>query len=138
MRTFTIPGRPEQQGSKRLIGKHMIEANGRLADWRATAVQAMHDPDADPYAGPVKVAATFIYARPGSHYGTGRNSDTLKPSAPVFKDSAPDLDKLQRAVGDALEAAGIIVNDSRIVAWDTSKIYGPMAATSITVEEVAR
>lgn len=138
MRTFTIPGRPEQQGSKRLIGKHMIEANGRLADWRATAVHVMRDPGADPYTGPVKVAVLFIYARPGSHYGTGRNSDVLKPAAPFFKESAPDLDKLQRAVGDALEAAGVIVNDSRIVAWDASKVYGPMAATKITVEEVAR
>lgn len=45
-----------------------------------------------------------------------------KPRFPVPA-VAPDADKLCRGVGDALEAAGVIRNDSRIVHWDASKHY---------------
>lgn len=40
----------------------------------------------------------------------------------VYKRTAPDLDKLQRAVGDALESY-VLLNDSTIVHWHTWKLY---------------
>ncbi len=125
--TCTIPGTPQQQGSKRNVGKFSIEANRNLAPWRADAIyrlqQAMTEQMVVQYVEPVRVTATFYYARPASHYGTGRNASVLKPSAPYFKASAPDLDKLQRALGDALTQAGVIRDDALIVTWIAIKAY---------------
>lgn len=133
---FVIPGKPQAQGSKRLIGKHMIESNAALSPWRADAIAVMHDPDRKPITGPVSVRVEFVYPRPRSHFGTGKNADVLKPSAPTYKTSAPDTDKLCRAVGDALEAAGVIHSDALIAAWSASKIYGDRPQTRIHITEL--
>ena len=133
---FVIPGKPQAQGSKRLVGKHMIESNGSLAPWRADAIAVMHDPSRKPVTAPVSVRVEFVYPRPRSHFGTGKNADVLKPSAPTYKTSAPDTDKLCRAVGDALEQAGVIRSDALIAAWTASKTYGRLPLTRLHVTEL--
>ena len=42
--------------------------------------------------------------------------------------SPPDVDKLQRAVGDALKKARILTDDSRIVQWIAGKRWAPPGA----------
>lgn len=136
----TIPGRPEQQGSKKVFNRRAVEANKNLAPWRADAIhhiqQAMAAQLVTQFVGPVRVIAGFYYARPAGHYGTGRNAGIVKPSAPVFKESAPDLDKLQRALGDALTQAGAIRDDARIVAWDVDKLWAETSSVRLTIEQV--
>jgi Holliday junction resolvase RusA-like endonuclease len=63
----------------------------------------------------VRLELVFLYERPKSHYGTGRNAGCLKSSAPMFyeKTTNPDLTKIVRAVEDAL--TGIIWKDDSIV-----------------------
>lgn len=135
--TCTIPGRPEQQGSKRNLGRHSIEANPNLAPWRADAIwrlqKAMQEQMVVQFTGPVEVVATFVYARPRSHYGTGKNAGKVKPGAPMWKTSAADLDKLQRAVGDALTQAGVLRDDALIVHWSARKIWGASGFVQLTV-----
>lgn len=134
-----IPGIPQQQGSKRHVGRGvMIETNKNLKSWRIDAIaaiqQAMRDQDWDMATGAVTVTADFWFPRPKSHYGTGKNADRLKDSAPRHKTSAPDLDKLQRALGDALTQSGAIRDDSLIVAWIAGKPYAVRAPhTSLEV-----
>ncbi len=63
---------------------------------------------------PVVVHATFYFEPPKSKaYG-----DVCHQK--------PDLDKLHRAIGDALEDADIVFDDCRIVGWPTTpaKLYG--------------
>ena len=60
--------------------------------------------------GPVSVSVSFYLKRPVS-----------KPDA-LYPDTKPDLDKLCRALGDALEGV-VITQDSRIVHWVASKWY---------------
>lgn len=116
---FTIPGRPQQQGSKsRMPNGYFRDDNAKLEAWR---VDAIHSAQAA-YDGPkimtaVFVGARFFFGRPAAHYGTGRNATRLKPSAPVFYAQAPDLDKLLRALGDVLTYAGVIQDDRLIVRW---------------------
>ena len=137
--TATIPGQPEQQGSKRSLGpgRPMLDDNKRLKPWRADAIahlqEAMTAQGIEQYVGPVRVSATFTYGRPASHYGTGRNARVVKATAPLWKASAPDLDKLQRAVGDALTQAGVLRDDSLIVKWTAIKIWGEVAGVDIAV-----
>ena len=69
-----------------------------------------------------------MFARPKSHFGTGKNSRKLKPSAPVFVTSKGigDIDKLQRSTYDALsESSGgnVLKDDSLIVQNRNSKRY---------------
>ena len=122
---FTVYGLPVPQGSKKVIGKNVIEmADARLRSWRqdvaATAREAMKG--ASPYVEPVDVRLMFWLPRPQAHYGTGRNAGKLKASAPIVPAVSPDLDKLTRAVLDAL--TGIVFRDDKqVVGMTLSKLY---------------
>lgn len=135
-----VPGTPQSQGSKRVVSSggryRAIESNKRLRPWRAEALAAIRDALPEgwlPLDGPVSVSAEFVFARPSSHYGTGRNIGKLRPSAPAWKASAPDVDKLARALFDALTDAGVVRDDSRIVAGRLAKLWGPIAETRVSI-----
>lgn len=137
-----IPGTPQQQGSKRTFKTgHVVEDNPRLKPWRADAMIYLrhaaeaYDAATTPITGAVHVWALFCYGRPASHFGTGRNRNRLKPSAPHWKQTPPDLDKLERALGDALTQAGILRDDALIVHWDTSKIWADVPYTEVRIHD---
>jgi len=136
--TCPIPGTPHQQGSKtRGANGTMYEANRRLKPWRAHAITQLRAAWAgEPITHGVHVTARFIFARPKSHYRTGRNAHLLRANAPIFKTSAPDLDKLQRALGDALTQAGVLRDDALIASWAPVKLYGPTPLTALTVTTI--
>lgn len=137
---FTIDGTPQQQGSKRVLRGRAVEANKNLTSWRVDAITTIRAAIADkpgfPTGEPVQVKVTFTYARPRSHYGTGRNAGILKPSAPVWKTSAADLDKLERALGDVLTQSGCLIDDALIVDWQARKVWGDHACTQVSVQPV--
>ena len=51
--------------------------------------------------GPVELNLMFHVARSASHYGTGKNSDTVKQSAPLYP-SRSDIDNYCKFVMDCL------------------------------------
>lgn len=109
-----IPGTPIPQGSKNVSRSgHAYESNRRLRPWRATCEARLREwaGGAEPLDGPLAVDATFQMPRPK------RPRWTL----PAVK---PDADKLQRALGDAMTAAGLIADDARITTWHVRKRYG--------------
>lgn len=84
---------------------------------------------------PIEVWTRFYTRRPKSHYGTGRNADVLKPSAPERPITKPDKDKLERRVLDALTGV-IYADDGQVVGGESSKWFavGDMPAqTEIVV-----
>ena len=118
--SFAVRGVPGAQGSKRHVGRGIMrESSKKVAPWRSdvrdAALAAMPD-DWQPLTGPVTVDVTFYFPRPRSHYGTGRNGDTLKPSAPTHPTSRAhgDIDKLVRSTLDALVRAGVMHDDSLV------------------------
>lgn len=124
-----VPGVPAPQGSKAPWGG---EANVRTRPWRAAvswaALEAMREGGCQLLAGPVRVFVEFRFARPRSHYGRGRNADVLRPSAPRLVARTPDLDKLVRAVADAL--SGIVYrDDAQVAELRAVKLYGTPGAT---------
>lgn len=139
---FTVPGRPQSKGSKtaRPVRQTdgttrwvVTERNPNIKSWEAQIRHA-----ASYYAhGPlvrhaVAVELNFIFARPRSHYGTGRNALRLKPSAPQEMTTTPDVDKLARAVLDAL--TGILwADDSQVTALGVRKVYGEPERLEIAV-----
>jgi Holliday junction resolvase RusA-like endonuclease len=131
--SFVVIGTPAPQGSKTKWGS---EDNPRTRPWRAAVAAAAYDARVDYTASeivdPVTVTARFYFPRPKAHYRTGRYAGELKPSAPVYCSTTPDLDKLERAVGDALKGV-LLRDDSQIVHWDTWKLYGAPARAEITI-----
>lgn len=136
------------QGSKtKLAHGAMVDANAkRLRPWRDTvriaAAEAIHEmhPGAPrplfPRGTPVEVAMTFTMRRPRSHYGTGRNFQALKPNAPVHHVGFPDCDKAQRAILDALTAAGVWDDDRQAVICHGTRVYPGATPDSMDIPGV--
>jgi Holliday junction resolvase RusA-like endonuclease len=136
-----VPGRPVPQGSKTaFVSKStgrpiVVDKDVRLPQWRmkitAAAIEAQAEvmqthPElyaALPFKGPVGARIVFYLARPKSHFGTGRNAGTVSKSAPAHPATMPDLDKLLRAVFDALTDAQVWLDDGQVVWCQTSKVY---------------
>lgn len=113
-----VPGRPAPQGSKRYLGRAggkgiTVESSKAVAPWRADIREqiliALADPGTygqhdTPLTGPLHVEISFTMPRPAS------TPKTRTP--PAVK--RPDLDKLARAVLDAVGSAGLWVDDSQV------------------------
>lgn len=129
--TFTVPGVPVPQGSKMPWG---AEANPHVKSWRESVAAAAAEVMANgPVDGPVNVIVDFFFPRPKGHFGSGRNAERLKDSAPIWHSAKPDLDKLQRALGDAM--TGVVVrDDSQVASWHVRKLYGSQPHASVRVE----
>jgi len=123
---ITVYGRPITQGSKVRTRWAMRDANGAtLAPWRDNVRAAAVNLD-DPFGeSPVIVLITFTFARPRGHFGTGRNAGTLNRSALPYPSSHAigDIDKLARAILDALTDAGVWNDDSQVVTLNTCKVF---------------
>jgi len=127
--SFDVPGVPAPQGSKRYVGNgQMVESSKALPSWRsdvraAASAALSTDTYTGRYDAPVIVQIAFLFARPRSHYGTGRNAATLKASAPAVgpvSRNRADVDKLARAVLDAITGV-VIADDSQVVTLSASK-----------------
>jgi Holliday junction resolvase RusA-like endonuclease len=123
---FFVPGRAVPQGSKKawynakIKKTFMREAQGdRLDSWRtdvaAYARQERTASEGFPLTDAVAVSLTFYFKRNAGDYGTGKNAKVLKPSASVFPIKPPDIDKITRAIFDALTTAGVWVDDAQVV-----------------------
>lgn len=122
---FFAEGIPAPQGSKRHLGGGiLVESSKRVKPWRSDVRAAAQDArgDRQPLDGPVHVEIEFRFLRPKGHFGTGRNSDKLRPAAPATHIGKPDLDKLARAILDA--CTGVLwVDDSQVITIVARKRY---------------
>jgi crossover junction endodeoxyribonuclease RusA len=122
---FTVVGVPEKQGSMRAFagknGRAFIRQGDsakqrtKLEDWRHAVAEggrkALGDTPGPTEEGPVTVAVSFLLPKP--------------KSAPKWKrwpTAKPDLDKLIRAVFDALTGV-LFKDDSQVVSVTASKAY---------------
>lgn len=111
-----VPGVPRPQGSLS-TGRNgqMYYSNAAvLKPWRKDiemGVRAFMPRNHTPIDNGVRVEVHFYFERPKI------------ASERLQKTTAPDLDKLQRAVGDALTSTDIYTDDSRIIEWVATKHY---------------
>ncbi len=133
---FWVYGQAVPQGSNRVYKGRVVGVNPRLGYWREAVARAA----AEKYSAPLFTEAMsleviFYRHRPASHYGTGRNAGKLKASAPRFPTTTPDLDKLVRAIDDAL--TGVLWrNDSQVVKIQSRKFYGEQSRAYIRVDTI--
>lgn len=131
---FKVDGTPGPQGSKkgfvnprngRVI---LVESSSKVKPWRALVAHAAREQmkydNQMIMTGPVRMEVNYFLKRPMSHY---RKNGELKPDAPTFVKTKPDLSKLQRSTEDALTGV-VYVDDSQIVVLNICKFYGEPGA----------
>lgn len=128
--TFVVLGVPATKGSTvSFIGAHgrvvtTADCKG-LAAWTQAvgwAARFAHVPHV-PKGTPVSVTVVFQFTRPKAH--------PLRPH-PVVK---PDLDKLARALLDALTGVAYD-DDAQVVRLCLDKVYGDDVRTTVLVEQL--
>jgi crossover junction endodeoxyribonuclease RusA len=68
-----------------------------------------------PLLGPVELHVVFHMPRP-------------KSVSRKYPNTAPDTDKLLRAIGDSLQSSGVLSNDAQIVSIYAHKVYAETPA----------
>lgn len=133
--TITVPGIPQPKGSLKAFRAYrsrrvvVTSDNPKLRAWHDAVVgvtRAARGP-ARPFPGAVVVSCTFVLPRPASY-----------PRRVVQHTRKPDLDKLVRAVLDALAASDLFGDDAAVVglhAWKSYVIPGVRPGVTITVED---
>lgn len=134
-------GVPVGQGAHRVSRQgYIYETSKGHGTWRqelvSRCIEAISLDHLEMITGPVEVIATFTFPRLKGHFKTGKSAHILKDGAPLLHTKAPDLDHLQRTLGDALKIGGIIKDDSLICRWHTEKIYGDHPGAKVLVCEL--
>lgn len=134
--SFEVDGLPQPQGSTKAFktksGKVLVTSDNRkLKPWRQAVIAAAREQlgRTPPATGAVRVDVVFNLPRPLGHFG----KRGLLPSAPELPIVRPDLDKLCRAVLDALTEAGVFRDDGQVWKLELEKQYGDHAGAAITV-----
>ena len=119
---FRADGVPVPQGSMKVINGRVLHSQGSaLAVWRSTIGFHAKLAGAKPSEGAMEIQMVFIMPKP----------KTVKRAYPTV---APDLDKLVRAVLDAL--TGICyLDDSQVTDIRASKVYGSSAGVEIRLTQ---
>jgi Holliday junction resolvase RusA-like endonuclease len=141
--TFTILGKPSPSGSKKAFqhsktGKIVVvdTAKGK-AKWqnvsKRAALAAAKSAGWECTNAAVNLHVHFVFARPKSHYGTGKNSAILKPAAPFWHIQKPDRTKLLRCTEDAFKGV-LWKDDSQVIGGLVSKVWGKEDLATVTVE----
>lgn len=128
---FTTIGIPAPQGSKNRFGG---EDNPRTKPWRLALAADAQAAGATLMDGPLTGIVYFYFPRPKGHYRTGKHAGQLRPDAPMSVGGKPDLDKLLRAVGDALTGVAYR-DDAQIASWVAFKRYGEPARAEVLIRE---
>lgn len=111
---FVVYGLPGPQGSKKLVGRQMVESSKKIKPWReAVKAAALEAYGGDPLDCPIRLALTFTLPKPAS-------APKTRTTYPM---RMPDGSKLQRSTEDAITDAGIWRDDARVVEWIGSKRY---------------
>lgn len=128
-RTIRVNGTPIPQGSKNHVGNgRLIESAAGLPHWRALIANTAHAAHRGLMTAPYAVDLEFVMPRPKS---TPKN----RPTPPAIK--RPDIDKLERAVLDALTDVWFADDAQVIEVHKTKRIaeHGEQPGVTITARE---
>lgn len=149
---FVVEGEPKGQPRQRSFllrgkgGQPIIGANGQpvvrtydpstAEGWKSQiALAARPFNKGEPIDCPLSLSCVFHFARPKSHFGTGRNSGILKDSAPRYHTGKPDMDNVIKALKDALTGIRLWRDDSLVVRYGyMEKCWAERDYTHISIE----
>ena len=136
-----VPGLPVAQPRPRAVsfaGHARMYNPGTSSTWKACVIHALQGlAGTFPTGVPLRCDLTFYLPRPKGHFGSGKNADTLKASAPARPTGKPDRDNLDKAVCDAITAAGVWRDDSQVTSGTIRKrwCHGWQPGCQITITE---
>jgi len=121
-----VAGRPAPQGSKRHVGRGvMIESSKAVKPWREDIRQAFLSVTPAEFQmldGGLGLVVKLVFVMP-------RPTATPKSRTPAAV-KRPDLDKLVRAVFDAIGSAGVWADDSQAVTVHAHKRLAELGETT--------
>jgi len=134
MISLTIPGTPIAKKRPRFArrGKFVQTYNDQQTEEGRWLWEVKAQWSGEPMAGPLVMYVKFVMPRAKGHYGTGRNADILKPSAPGHHTKKPDLDNLVKFAKDCLNGV-TWGDDSQVVLLHATKEYGEHPHTVIDI-----
>lgn len=132
MLEFEVYGHPEPQGSTRAFipkgwNRAIITANSpKLKPWRQEVTGAAINVMAgrEPVTSAVEICVDFFFDRPKS----------VKKSV-IHKTTKPDIDKLARAILDALTGV-VFKDDSQVIRLSATKQFGIPERAVVRVSEI--
>jgi len=120
--TFRVYGTPVPQGGMRYVptpgGSRQITVGGvGLQDWRSSvaAEAAVQVVEGSKHRGPVALYVDFRYPMPGTRKAAQRRHGSMP------RTSRPDIDKLLRAVCDAITVGGLWLDDAQVAELHCTK-----------------
>ncbi len=131
---FFVPGNPKTLKRHRTFTRGNFTgqydpSKGDKKDFLAKCIE--HKPDV-PLAESIHLDLMIHFARPKSHYRTGKNAGKLKENAPTYHTGTPDLDNVVKMIGDSLN--GIFWKDDRYISSiRATKIYSDVPGIKITI-----
>ena len=131
-----VPGQPKSQSRH----KHFTRGNySGVYDPSADEKQSflayiVPDAPAVPLEGPIELLLVFYMKRPKGHYGTGKNSGSIKPNAPYYCSKKPDIDNMIKFVTDAMNSI-FWKDDAQICKITAQKIYSVNPHVAIWITE---
>jgi Holliday junction resolvase RusA-like endonuclease len=140
---ISIPGQPIAKARPRFrrAGKFVKTYSPQESEegmWVLKAQQQIKDAGIF-FNGLIEIRIRFYTQRPRSHFGSGKNANNLKASAPSFPDTSKDIDNYCKFTLDCLNHCGIWVDDAKIIGIDArhrfADIYGPGPSTEITITD---
>lgn len=143
--SFFVAGEPKGQPRPRAfaikLGNGKFSARvfdaGTAEGWKsAVAAVAVHHTPAEPYIGAVAVRISFHFARPRSHYRTGKHAGVLRDNAPTHHTGKPDCDNLAKGTLDCItQLGGFWRDDSQVAELRVWKGYGAHGGAHIEIKE---
>lgn len=127
LRVF-VAGHPAPQGSKNILqppGRRasLVESSKRVKPWREDVRAALLDEHGQPWRqfgdAAVAVRLEFVMPRP--------TSTPKRRTPPAIR--KPDVDKLARALLDAITSAGVVADDARVVDLHATKRLAEIGET---------
>jgi Holliday junction resolvase RusA-like endonuclease len=91
--------------------------------WRKTVEIALKRHAEKNLSGAMMVELNFYFARPKSHFRTGKYSHIMKDDAPKFHMKKPDVDNLAKLPLDVLTKMKYFSDDSQVVNLCVTKGY---------------
>ncbi len=133
---FDVAGLPVPQGSMRAFARRnggrpiVTSDNPRTKPWKAAVTAAAAEARQTVSICAVVVEIDFRLPRPKGHYGRRGN---VLPSAPAYPTGRPDVDKLCRAILDALTEARVWHDDAQVVALSAVKTWSDSPGAHVRV-----
>lgn len=132
---FRVHGIPKPQPRPRAFqrnGMTRVFTAGTAEAWKSDVAAAARGANCLGLfpAGAVALSIIFLMPRPKSHF---RTSGAIKPTAPSYHTSKPDMDNLAKSTMDCLSQIGVWTDDAQVCQLTLIKMYDHQPGAQIFI-----